>query len=68
MKDVHGKVQGLKASQLRRLERLYQRSGSKRALCEPTLARALTECAADVGRMVGVLLDRKGGVTDIWAE
>lgn len=65
MKDVHGKVQGLKASQLRRLERLYQRSGSKRALCEPTLARALTECAADVGRMVGVLLDRKGGVTDV---
>jgi GTP-binding protein HflX len=65
LKDVHGKVQGLKASQLRRLERLYQRSGSKRALCEPTLARALTECAADVGRMVGVLLDRKGGVTDV---
>lgn len=65
MKDVHGKVQGLKASQLRRLERLYQRSGSKRALCEPLLARALTECAADIGRMVGVLLDRKGGVTDV---
>ncbi len=65
MKDVHGKVQGLKASQLRRLERLHQRNGSKRALCEPALARALTECAVDVGRMVGVLLDRKGGVTDV---
>jgi GTP-binding protein HflX len=65
LKDVHGKVQGLKASQLRRLERLYQRSGSKRALVEPALARALTEAAADIGRMVGVLLDRKGGVTDV---
>ena len=65
LKDVHGKVQGLKASQLRRLERLQQRNGSKRALCEPALARALTECAVDVGRMVGVLLDRKGGVTDV---
>ncbi len=65
MKDVFGKVAGLKASQLRRLERLSQRSGSKTALCEPVLARALTECAADLGRHVGVLLDRKGGVTDV---
>jgi GTP-binding protein HflX len=65
LKDVFGKVAGLKASQLRRLERLSQRSGSKTALCEPVLARALTECAADLGRHVGVLLDRKGGVTDV---
>lgn len=65
LKDIFGKVQGLKASQLRRLERLRQRSGSKRAVCEPALARALTECAVDLSRMVGVLMDRKGGVTDV---
>jgi GTP-binding protein HflX len=65
VKEVHGKVQGLKASQLRRLERLYQRGGSSRALCEPALARALTEAAVDVGRMVGVVLDRKGGVEHV---
>ncbi len=65
MKDIFGKVSGLKASQHRRLERLFQRSGSKTALCEPALARAITECVADVSRMVGVLLDRKGGVTDV---
>ncbi len=65
MKDVHGKVQGLKASQIRRLERLHQRSGSTQALCEPSLARALTEACVDVGRMVGVLLDRKGGVAEV---
>ncbi|MDP2341670.1 MAG: GTPase HflX [Deltaproteobacteria bacterium] len=65
MKEVHGKVQGLRASQLRRLERLQQRSGSSKALCEPALARALTECCVDLGRMVGLLLDRRGGVSDV---
>ncbi len=65
MKDIFGKVQGLKASQIRRLERLFSRSGSTKAVCEPTLARALTECVDDIGRMVGVLLDRKGGVTEV---
>jgi GTP-binding protein HflX len=65
LKEVHGKVQGLKASQLRRLERLSQRGGASQALCEPALARALTEVAVDVGRLVGVLLDRKGGVSDV---
>lgn len=65
MKDVHGKVQGLKASQVRRLERLQQRSGSSRAVCEPAFARALTEACVDLGRMVGVLMDRKGGVSDV---
>jgi GTP-binding protein HflX len=65
VKEVHGKVQGLKASQIRRLERLHQRSGSTQALCEPTLARALTEACVDVGRMVGVLLDRKGAVAEV---
>ena len=65
MKEVHGKTQGLKASQLRRLERLQQRSGSSKLVCEPILARALAEAAADLGRMVGVLCDRKGGVTDV---
>ncbi len=65
MKEIHGKVQGLKASQLRRLERLHQRGGSSLAVCEPALARSLTEAAVDVGRLVGVLLDRKGAVTEV---
>jgi len=65
LKDVFGKVSGLKASQHRRLERLFLRSGSQQALCDPALARALSECTADLGRHVGVLLDRKGGVTDV---
>lgn len=65
LKNVFGKTQGLKASQSRRLERLYQRSAGMRTVVTPELARALTECAADLGRMVGVLCDRKGGVAEV---
>jgi GTP-binding protein HflX len=65
VKEVHGKVQGLKASQVRRLERLHQRVGSSLSVCEPVLARALTEAAVDVSRLVGVLIDRKGAVVSV---
>ncbi len=65
MKDVFGKTQGLKATQLGRLERLAQRSAGARSACTPELARALAECAADTGRMVGVLADRRGKVVEV---
>ena len=65
MKTVFGKIQGLKATQLRRLERLAQRSAGNKVACTPELARALTECAADTGRMVGVLADRRGNVVEV---
>ncbi|MBI1948741.1 MAG: GTPase HflX [Deltaproteobacteria bacterium] len=65
MKDVFGKTQGLKATQLRRLERLAQRSAGNKVACTPELARALAECAADTGRMVGVLADRRGNVVEV---
>ena len=65
MKDVFGKTQGLKATQVRRLERLAQRSAGARVACTPELARALAECAADTGHMVGVLADRRGNVVEV---
>jgi GTP-binding protein HflX len=62
VKEPFGKTQGLKASQLRRLERLNGRSAGGKTVCTPELARALAECAADLSRMVGVLCDRRGGI------
>jgi GTP-binding protein HflX len=58
-------VQGLKASQLRRLERLHVRNATGNSVCPPEVARALADAASDTGRMVGVLCDRKGSVTDV---
>jgi GTPase len=65
MTEVFGKVQGLKASQARRLERLSSRSASSQLVCDPFLARALTEAAADVGRYVAVMANRRGGIEHV---
>jgi GTPase len=58
-------VLGLKPSELRRLERLHQRKLSSRQVLPPEVARSLTEIAADTGRVVGVLADRRGAVTEV---
>jgi GTP-binding protein HflX len=64
-KAIFGKTQGLKASQHKRLERLLTKSATQKSVCPPELARALCECAADTGRMVGLLCDRRGGVAEV---
>ncbi len=62
---VTGNTSGLKASPLRRLERLANRRNKGGALVTPELARALTELSAEIQRQVGVLLDRKGHVRSV---
>ena len=61
-----GNLTGLKAQQLRQLERLYRRKVAPGQLLTPELARQLTEISAeDLHRQVGVLLDRQGLVTHV---
>jgi len=56
---------GLKANQLRRLEKIYQRRIPPVQIVTPEFARQLTEISHEIGRQVGVLVDRKGHVTDV---
>ena len=56
---------GLKANQLRRLEKMYQRRIPPPQIVTPEFARQLTEISHEIGRQVGVLVDRKGHVTDV---
>jgi GTPase len=56
---------GLKANQLRRLEKMYQRRIPPAQIVTPEFARQLTEISHEIGRQVGVLIDRKGHVTDV---
>ena len=56
---------GLKANQLRRLEKMYQRRIPPTEIVTPEFARQLTEISHEIGRQVGVLIDRKGHVTDV---
>ena len=61
--QVFGNTQGLKASQVHALERLYRRRLPSDRLVTHEFARELTELSRDLGRQVGVLIDRRGSVT-----
>ncbi|MFQ3590665.1 MAG: GTPase HflX [Chloracidobacterium sp.] len=59
---VEGNTQGLKSSQVKRLERLLTRRVPARDIITPELARQMTELSAEIRRQVGVLLSRQGQV------
>ncbi len=60
---VFGNTQGLRATQVRQLERLLRRQLPADRLVTHELARELTELSHDMHRQVGVLVDRRGAVT-----
>jgi len=59
---VHGNTLGLAPSELAALERLYRRRVPPNRVTSPELARALTERSAEIGRQVGVLINRRGQI------
>ncbi|MDF1563909.1 MAG: GTPase HflX [Deltaproteobacteria bacterium] len=65
MKDIHGNTRGLKPSQQKRLEATYRRKVSPEEIVSPELARHLCELSREIGRQVGVLLDRRGAVESV---
>ena len=62
MRNLHGNTQGLKANQLRRIERLYQRRIPPHQIVTPEFARQLSELSHETRRQIGALIDRKGYV------
>src|SRR6266404_9616291 len=62
MKSLHGNKQGLKANQLRRIERLYQRRIPPHQIVTPEFARQLSELSHETRRQIGALIDRQGYV------
>jgi GTP-binding protein HflX len=62
---IEGKTLGLKANQLRRLEKMYQRRIPADQIVTPELARQLTELSHEMGRQVGMLVDRKGHIEHV---
>jgi GTP-binding protein HflX len=63
--QIEGKTQGLKPNQLRRLEKFYQRRLPPREIITPEFARQMSEISHEIGRQVGVLVDRKGYVENV---
>ena len=63
MPKVEGNLSGLKPSQKRALERIYRRkSRSEDVAVTPELAATLCSVSNEIGRQVGIMLDRRGHV------
>lgn len=59
---IHGSTTGLKPSQVKALERIYQRRLPAGEVVTPELARYLTEQSREVRRQIGLIIDRSGEV------
>jgi len=59
---IHGNLSGLKASQIQALERIYRRRVPVDQVISLELARYLTERSHDLGRQLGVIIDRQGTI------
>lgn len=64
---VDGNTRGLKANQVKRLERLGRRRVPPDRLLSPELTRELCGLSREIRRLVGVLVDRRGAVTHVMA-
>ena len=65
MPSVHGNTSGIKASQTRALEKLYNRRVVPESFMGPELARRVAELSREIGRQVGLLIDRSGNVVSV---
>ncbi|MBI3809663.1 MAG: GTPase HflX [Nitrospirae bacterium] len=65
MSSPHGNLTGLKPNQLRRLEHVYRRRVSENAVISWELARFCTGLSHEIGRQIGVLINRRGAVKDV---
>ena len=65
MTKVHGDTANLKASHVRQLQKLGQRSVSPDVPVGAALARDLLELAHQLNRRIGLFIDRRGRVTQV---
>ena len=62
MKRLFGNTGGLKANQLRRLEKLYRRRISPENAISFELAKEISRLSGEIRRQVGLLIDRSGRI------
>jgi len=63
--DVTGNLSGLKASEIKALERLYRRRVAPTDVVSTELAAQLATQSAELHRQVGVLIDRRGAIEHV---
>jgi GTP-binding protein HflX len=62
---LYGNLSGLKPSQTKEFERLYQRRIPADQIITSEIARQLTELSSEAKRQVGILVNRKGNITHV---
>lgn len=60
--ELFGNLEGLKAAQIKQLNRFYRRRCRPEEVISPGLARQLAQCSADCGRQLGLMVNRGGEV------
>jgi len=61
-----GHLKGLKPSQLKKLEAIFRRRVVPTLVVSPELARTMCEISGELNRQVGVLVDRRGHVQQVF--
>ena len=65
MNDIFGNTDGLKPSEIQKLQRIYRRRVPMAQVVTPELAGFLAEASGEIGRQVGVLIDRRGQIDKV---
>ncbi|RME32304.1 MAG: GTPase HflX, partial [Deltaproteobacteria bacterium] len=65
MAVIQGSTTGLKASQIRALERIYRRRVPPERVITAELARYLTELSFELRRQIGLIIDRQGVIQHV---
>lgn len=63
--QLYGNLPGLKASQIKAIERVFQRRIPAYRVITPELARYLTELSREIKRQLGVIISRKGSIVSV---
>ncbi|MCC6502603.1 MAG: GTPase HflX [Deltaproteobacteria bacterium] len=63
--QISGNLTGLKASQIKAIERIYQRRMPPEKVITPELARYLTELSRELKKQLGVIINRKGAIVSV---
>ncbi|MDL2329268.1 GTPase HflX [Desulfosarcina sp. OttesenSCG-928-A07] len=67
MQILSGNITGLKPGQIRRLENMGRRRAAPQAIISYELCRDLCALSAEIGRQLGLLIDRSGKITHVLA-
>ena len=62
IRKIYGNLTGLKSNQIRRLERIYRRKVPADQVITQELANYLSELSREIGRQIGILVDRRGTI------